>query len=112
MALLLGLCGGVGVAAAQTEWRGVVELEGRHFRIDQGNGLTGSVAGLLDIYQPTSDRDLSLIAELFYREDLDDPRRSHGDARQAYIQALGRELELYAGWRRIFWGVTEARSLV
>lgn len=112
MALLLGLCGGIGVAAAQTEWRGVVELEGRHFRVDQGNGLTGSVAGLLDIYQPTSDRDLSLIAELFYREDLDDPRRSHGDARQAYIQALGRELELYAGWRRIFWGVTEARSLV
>lgn len=112
MALLLGLCGGIGVAAAQTEWRGVVELEGRHFRVDQGNGLTGSVAGLLDIYQPTSDQDLSLIAELFYREDLDDPRRSHGDARQAYIQALGRELELYAGWRRIFWGVTEARSLV
>jgi len=109
---MLALCPFAAAVQAQTEWRGVVEAEGRYFDVDEGRELTGSVAGLVDIFQPLSDPDLSLIAELFYRRDADDPRRSHGDARQAYLQALGRDVEVYAGWRRIFWGVTEARSLV
>lgn len=109
---MLGLCAFAAAGHAQTEWRGVVESEARYFDVQQGRGLTGSIAGLVDVFQPTSDPDLSLIAELFYRHDADDPRRSHGDLRQAYLQALARDVELYAGWRRIFWGVTEARSLV
>lgn len=97
---------------AQTDVRGALELEGRWFDVRDGDGLSGSVAGLVDIYRPLADPDLSLVAELFYRRDSDDPHRSHGDVRQAFVQAVGRSIEINAGYRRVFWGVTESRSLV
>ena len=99
-------------AAAQLEVRGNLELEGRYFDLRDEDGLTGSVAGQIDLYRPLADPDLSFIAELFYRHDADDHRRSHGDIRQAFIRAAQGDLEINAGYRRVFWGVTESRSLV
>ena len=101
-----------GPAAAQLEVRGNLELEGRYFDLRDEAGLSGSVAGQLALYRPLADPDLSLIAELFYRRDADDHRRSHGDIRQAFIRAVEGDLEINLGYRRVFWGVTEARSLV
>lgn len=98
--------------SAQLELRGNLELEGRYFDISGSDGGTGSVAGTLSLYSPLADPDLSVSAELFYRRDADDGRRSHGDVRQAFIRAVEGDLELNVGVRRIFWGVTEARSLV
>lgn len=109
-ALMLGL--GATPAAAQLDWRGDIELEGRYFDLEQDDGLTGSVAGRLELFQPLADPDLSFTAELFYRRDADDHRRSHGDVRQAFVRAVEGDLELNVGYRRVFWGVTEARSLV
>lgn len=99
-------------ASAQLEWRGALELEGRWFPNVDGGAVTGSVAGDIELFQPFGDGDTALVTELFYRLDADDRRRTHGDVRQAYFQAIGRDVEFYAGLRRVFWGVTESRSLV
>lgn len=108
-ALLLAISVGTAVA---WELEGSVELEGRHFpNIDSG-ATTGSIAGNLELFRPFAGGDMQFVAELFHREDLDDRRRSHGDVRQAYMQGFGRDLEFTLGYRRVFWGVTESRSLV
>jgi hypothetical protein len=44
-------------------------------------------------------------------DDLDD-RRSGADVREAYVRWIGEDVELLAGARRVFWGVTEFVHLV
>lgn len=99
-------------ASAQWDARGNLELEGRYFDLSEEDGTTGSIAGQINLYRPLADPDLSFTAELFYRRDADDHRRSHGDIRQAFIRAVEGAIELNIGYRRVFWGVTESRSLV
>ena len=48
----------------------------------------------------------------FLRLDEQDAERSHADLREAFWSHAGEHLELRAGVRRVFWGVTEGVHLV
>lgn len=48
----------------------------------------------------------------FARLDSADDERSHVDLREAYYAYRGRQIELRAGVRRVFWGATESAHLV
>lgn len=60
----------------------------------------------------SSDRRHGLAFAGFYRDDETDPHRSHGDVRDLYYRYDGRDLVWHLGWRRVFWGKTEAVHLV
>ena len=52
----------------------------------------------------------------FYRLDGDDPERSHGDLREAYVALWGGgtagQWELRIGVDRVFWGIAESNHLI
>ena len=49
----------------------------------------------------------------FGRYDANDSERTHADIRELYYwQALDNDMEVYAGIRHVFWGVTETSHLV
>ena len=62
------------------------------------------------------DRGRSFNLTSFFRYDSADPRRTHGDVREAYVLMYGQigndEWELRLGVDRVFWGVAESRHLV
>lgn len=91
---------------------GELEFEGRSYYELDGGLSDSSVAGKLEIFHRWGRRKQRLIAELFHREDREDPSRSHGDVREAYYHHIGRDAELRLGVRRVYWGVTESRHLV
>lgn len=99
-------------AAGAMDWQAALETEGRWFPNIDGGALTGSVAGTVELFRPMAGGDMDFVAEAFYREDFDDPRRARGDVRQAYLHSFHDEVEFLLGARRVFWGVTESRSLV
>lgn len=105
-------------AAAVHCTAGAVELEGRldldlrAFQPEARRELTAALAGTLQAHTHFRALPLRAEAELFYRLDADDDQRAGGDIRQAYIQWRGEQVDVSLGWRRVFWGVTESRSLV
>ncbi len=48
----------------------------------------------------------------FYRHDVIDSSRTHGDIRKASIDWYGDSLELGFGWKQVFWGTTNTQNLV
>lgn len=60
----------------------------------------------------SADRRHGLSFAGFYRHDETDPERSHGDLRDLFYRYDGRDLVWHLGWRRVFWGKTEAVHLV
>ena len=94
------------------DWDLALELEGRSFYELEPAQHSGSVAATLELFQRWNRRREILVAELFLREDADDPSRSHGDVRELYYHHIAREAELRIGARRVYWGVTESRHLV
>ena len=110
-ALLLGLL----VWSASTAALDVdaeIEYEARSYYELEGGVADSSVAGKLELFHRWDRRKQRLIAELFHREDRQDPSRTHSDVREAYYHHIGREAELRLGLRRVYWGVTESRHLV
>lgn len=54
----------------------------------------------------------SIVIEPFIRLDQNDSRRSHFDFRELYWLMTFEIGELSAGFRRVFWGITESQHLV
>ncbi len=54
----------------------------------------------------------SITAKYFYRYDLEDANRTHGDIRELYWTYVKDDLEVQLGYGKVFWGVTESRHLV
>ncbi len=75
------------------------------------SGLTGETTIYVE-----DDEGRSITVTPFYRYDAVDRERTHADLRDAYLLVYGEagdgEWELRLGFDRVFWGVTESRSLV
>ncbi len=48
----------------------------------------------------------------FFRYDVNDSRRTHGDIRELYWRHVGDDWERLVGISKVFWGVTEVQHLV
>lgn len=76
---------------------------------------TSGLAGETTIYVE-DDEGRSFTLTPFYRVDAADAERTHADLRDAYLLVYGdvgdSEWEFRLGFDRVFWGVTESRSLV
>jgi len=67
----------------------------------------------LDYYHDWDDGNKRVAFTGFARIDANDSERTHGDIRELYYwQAFDNDIEIYAGIRHVFWGVTETRHLV
>jgi hypothetical protein len=53
-----------------------------------------------------------VMATMFLRVDAHDDRRTHADLRELGVLHLGRGWAVFAGFGKVFWGVTEVRHLV
>ena len=71
-----------------------IEFEARSYYELDGGVSDSSVAGKLELFHRWDRRKQRLIAELFHREDREDPSRTHSDVREAYYHHIGREAEL------------------
>ncbi len=75
------------------------------------SGVTGETTIYVE-----DDEGRSITVTPFYRYDAVDRERTHADLRDAYLLVYGDagdgEWELRLGFDRVFWGVTESRSLV
>lgn len=109
MALALLL---VAAPVAAVDLEGRLDFDLRVFRPDATREFTPAVAGTVQIFHRFAGTSLRAEAELFYRIDADDDARSGGDLRQAYVDTRAGPVDIALGWRRVFWGVTESRSLV
>lgn len=98
--------------ALATTLGGTLELQARSFFKQDDDRHSASVAVRPTLFHAWNENRTRLEAELFYRLDSLDDRRSHGDVRSLYVQHLGRDWEALAGFARVNWGVTESRKLV
>jgi len=71
-----------------------------------------SVSARLAYHRSWDDGRSSLTFTPFLRLDAEDDERTHADLRELYVTRLGNDWELHAGFRQIFWGVTEFNHLV
>lgn len=72
-----------------------------------------SVSLDIEYYTDWDDGNKRFLVSGFGRFDGSDSERSHTDIRELYYwQALENDMEFYAGFRHVFWGVTETRHLV
>lgn len=98
-------------AADITDFGGRLELEGRRF--PQATEYRDTLSAALALgFAVELGVKTQLAGELFTRKDRDDGRRTHGDIRELYYEAIGEDFEFRAGNRRVYWGVTEGRHLV
>lgn len=74
--------------------------------------LNISFAGLLEFYTSNENNTESLTFTPFYRYDVRDEERTHGDIRELAWTHVGNFYELRAGISKVFWGVTESQHLV
>jgi len=71
-----------------------------------------SVSARLEYHRAWDDGRSSLTFTPFLRLDAEDDERTHADLRELFVTRLGNDWELHAGFRQIFWGVTEFNHLV
>ncbi len=98
------------VGAADLDLR--LEGEGRWFYHSDVAAWSPSLAAGVGLFQEWHAGRERIVGELFARHDVRDDARSHADLRELYYAQLGEDVEFRAGWRRVFWGVTESRHLV
>ncbi len=101
---------------ARADVSGNLSLEGRGFwqsPLDprQVDGSL-SVSGEIEFYHEWNDGRQALTFKPFLRLDQHDPRRSHGDIREAFWLKVGDGWEFRAGITKVYWGVTESVHLV
>ncbi|MFK7887902.1 MAG: hypothetical protein AB8G16_13665 [Gammaproteobacteria bacterium] len=98
------------------EWSGNVGFEARLFARDPlfaeqfNEGLSLSIAP--EYFHDWDEGRQRVIVAPFVRVDQRDARRTHADLREAYWQLSLDNIEITAGLRRVFWGVTESSHLV
>lgn len=99
-----------------SELTGYVALESRYFMQEalyQGQDDDAfSSAVNLEYYRDWDNGDQRLVATAFARYDDQDSERSHLDIRELYAWRGYEDYEVYAGVRKVFWGVTETLHLV
>lgn len=76
------------------------------------HGTNFSATVLAAWYADISDGDGRVVISPYLRLDQGDPERSHADLREFYWRHSVGVVDVYAGVRRVFWGVTEALHLV
>lgn len=71
-----------------------------------------SLTSSLEYYRDLDDGDQRIALTAFARIDSEDSERTHLDFNEFYWWGLFGDYEVYAGLRKIFWGVTESVHLV
>lgn len=99
------------------DFRGKVAAEGRAFASDPLDAEQRNAYASLrlepELFHDWEGGDQRIAMTLFGRLDARDRERSHVDVRELYWRkTFGREVDLYVGARRVFWGVTETAHLV
>jgi hypothetical protein len=101
---------------AAQEITGFVAAEARVFPqspLDEQQAGTGlSLVAKPEFYIDWAGGSQSLLFVPFYRWDQNDKNRTHWDIRELFWLTYGDWWELAAGFRQIFWGVTESQHLV
>ena len=108
------------VFALEGEFDLSATLEGRYFideplNAEQDHSSTSFSLAIEPEYYvewERGDNSQSLTFAGFARLDQTDDERSHLDIREAYWHSIGENIELRAGLRKVFWGVTESVHLV
>ena len=103
-------------AADEITLRGYIEPELRVFTQSASSSrqqdTTLSVAGEITFQYLPDSNDRAFVFTPFARLDQRDSERSHWDIREARFAWYGSNFELYAGFDKVFWGVTEAVHFV
>lgn len=98
------------------ESQGYLATEGRYFLHDplyaQQSEHSASIAGWYEYYHDNEAGDQRFAFSVFARVDSEDDERSHADLREFYGWKNFEGFEVYAGVRKIYWGVTESVHLV
>ncbi len=98
------------------ELSGFVALESRFFPdeglYDKQKRQDYSAVLKLEYFQEWDDGNQNLFFVPYLRGDSVDEKRTHADIRDLYWVTIHETWELYAGIRKIFWGVTESQHLV
>lgn len=93
-----------------------VGIEGRLFlhEADDPRQERGDVSLYLlpEYFIEWNNRRTAFVFSPFARIDSADSRRTHADIRELYLRHGGRDWELRAGVRKVFWGATESVHLV
>lgn len=99
-----------------SELTGSVAFESRYFTQDalySGQDEDSySMAVNIEYYRDWDDGNKRFVATGFGRYDDQDTERSHLDIRELYTWRGYENYEVYAGARKVFWGVTETLHLV
>ena len=106
----------VSCAASAHEFSGYLGLEGRLFWRDpvfpEQADNNASITSEIEYYHDFDDYSQRIAFTGFARADSEDSERSHADVRELYWWKQFGGFEVYAGVRKIFWGVTESIHLV
>ncbi len=98
------------------EFSGYAGIEGRYFIRDSifenQEEHNASFTGNAEVYHDFDDGAQRLAMTVFGRGDSEDSERSHMDIRELYWWRNFNDFEVYIGFRKIFWGVTESVHLV
>lgn len=104
------------VSSQAHDFSGYVGAEYRYFLsdplFDDQSDHNGSLSFYAEYYHDFDDGDQRIAFTGFARADSEDSERSHGDIRELYWWGGFDQFEVYAGIRKIFWGVTESVHLV
>jgi hypothetical protein len=111
MTILLLISG----ATTAFDFEAQMGLEGRFFPAEgfygqQQTNLSGWFKP--KVYQEFNDGDDQLHLQGYFRYDVNDNERTHGDIREAYWLHIGDYLDTQIGIGKVFWGVTESQHLV
>lgn len=102
--------------AISGESRGYLAAEGNYFLNEalypQQSEHSGSLAAWYEYYHDNATGDQRFAFSAFARLDSEDDERSHADVRELYVWKNFETVEVYAGLRKIYWGVTESVHLV
>jgi hypothetical protein len=101
---------------AEIEYTGSAAVEQRYFFQDvlypQQERANLSVYFSPELYTSFNDNKDSLLFKGFYRFDLQDKERTHGDIREFKWTHSENEWEVQTGISKVFWGQTESLHLV
>lgn len=101
---------------SESELTGYMAIESRYFTQDAlysgQEDASYSSAFNLEYYRDWDDGNKRIVATTFGRYDSQDSERSHIDMRELYLWRGYEDYEVYAGVRKVFWGVTETLHLV
>lgn len=103
-------------ATSLADVKAYIGFEQRYFVQAPLLGVQGdsssSLTGLVEAFHDFSDGDRRVVFSAYGRVDENDSKRNHVDIGEAYWWQQFNHFELYAGARKVNWGVTESVHLV